>query len=307
MGAEIAWGILRDGGSVKIVYFTCSGPDQDSEISKVRSREARAAWSLFEFSDVKILELNLPESPVEGPASYEGEAVISAAERICESMSDLPRNSILLVPAAHESHVDHRNARKSAVIAAGMMGRPDIRIVETTEYNDILSMRQNPIKVAVRILREFPLAGRFLRLRATAPGFRLGPPGVIFRDTPERLNMKIRMLRCFESQNPDLLCDYFSWESHYRSYIDTDKMSGFKVMDSTVDLSVMVFISLLSLTSLFFGGLVSSVGWIYESNALFYVVLGMGVMLTTFSIARRRFVLGIFALAFSLGFLGAPS
>lgn len=302
MGAEIAWGILRQGGKARIAYLTCSGPDKDSDMSRVRAKEARAAWDLFESSDVTFLDLGLPESPVDGPASYRDEEIVAASHKLSRSLNELPEGSIMLVPASHESHVDHRNARRLALLAHEILDRPDIRIIETTEYNDVLSMRQNPVKVCRLILAQFPLVGRRIRQRAQAPGFHLGPPGSMFRDTPERLQMKTRMLRSFASQDPELLLRYFSWPSRYRSFRETDRSTGFKILGGVGDFSVLIFVSLLTLNSMLFGEFLLSMNAISGSYLALSCIAALGFLLIVFSIAKRRSVLAILTSGFCVGF-----
>src|SRR5262249_18303239 len=45
VGAEYAYGAIKNDLSVRVAYLTCSGPNPEAEISRTRTAEALKAWS----------------------------------------------------------------------------------------------------------------------------------------------------------------------------------------------------------------------------------------------------------------------
>ena len=296
MGAELAWGIIRDGGEVKIAYMTCSGPEPTSQISKERTEEARAAWKLLHNDNITIANCELPQSEVAGPAAYSEDNLSRYSDLISDILSKLQPNSIVLVPAPNESHVDHNNARAAALRAVGSAKRVDLRIFETAEYNSILSMRHDPWEVVLRVLDELPFINRMLPKRFASPAFFGGPPGSMFKDTPERLDMKLLMLDAFPSQDPELLRQFFSWQSKYRPLWNGTQKLQFQLLDRTADISVVVYIALLIVTV----GVISTVA-MGGSPILGLIATIFGVLTILFAIRKKRLVLGLMGSAIVLG------
>jgi LmbE family N-acetylglucosaminyl deacetylase len=296
MGAEIAWGIIQGGGKVRIAYMTCSGQDPKSRISQVRSDEARAAWGLLHNENVMFEDAGLPSSAVAGPAAYCEADLARYGTIISNILSEISNGSIILLPASHELHVDHNNARQAAIRALEASDRSDFQVFETTEYNDVLSMRQDPIAVLFRALSELPLFHRVLPRRSISPAFLGGPPGSAYSDTPERLAMKISMLGAFLSQDPALLRSYFSWPSKYRPFWNDAHAPQFKILDRTTDISVLFYIVLLSLAVLF-----ASIVLVDANRMIGLIALIIGFLLFLFAVKKRRLMPGLLGGAIIFG------
>jgi LmbE family N-acetylglucosaminyl deacetylase len=248
MGAEMAWEILQEGGKVRIAYLTCSGPDPEAKISQVRVAEAHAAWHQIHNENVHIISADLPQSPVAGPPSYDEAALDRFRRLLVRNMNEMQEGAIVLLTAPLESHVDHNNARIAGINALETVDRDDFRVFETPEYNNLLSMRHDPVGVILTWLNQLPLLHRILPERSTSPVFLGGEIGSVFSDSSERLRTKIDMLSTFASQDPNLLKEYFTWPSRYRLLDKKPYPNAFQVMGRTADLSVIVFLILLYLS-----------------------------------------------------------
>ena len=242
MGAEMAWGIVRDGGQVQIVYMTCSGLDPSAPIAQQRAQEARAAWQQQFGAHVTFADANLPQSEVNGPANYSDGDLARFVDMLSRSVANLSEHAIVLIPASQETHIDHDNARLAAIRAVAASGRRDIRLIETTEYNEVISMRHDPVGVVFHILSEFPILRGLLPKRSVSPAFFGGPPGKMYSDTPARLDAKISMLGAFASQDPAVLRDHFSWPSKYRPVWQDQSASGFRILNKTADFGAVLFV-----------------------------------------------------------------
>ena len=215
-GAEYAYGSVRKGLSVRIAYLTCSAARPESEIAQIRKQEAIAAWSTFGIPDQNLTFINLSESPVRGPISQSRKELLHASRVLVHLFMSLPEHAVIIVPAEGESHVDHRTVRRLSMAAIAQSKRKDITIYETPEYNNYLSFVQGPHRAIRTLVRYMPLLNRLVEPYNGAANYVSGPPGFIFRDTPNRLLAKRTMLRCFHSQNGDRLAENFGHHTLYR-------------------------------------------------------------------------------------------
>lgn len=300
MGAEMAWGILRDGGHVHIAYMTCSGPDSSAPIAQQRAQEARTAWQQ-EFGDqVTFADANLPQSEIGGPANYSDEDLARFVDMLSRSVTDLSEQAIVLIPAAQELHIDHDNARLAAIRAVAASGRRDIRLIETAEYNEVISMRHDPIGVVFHIFAEFPILRGLLPKRCVSPPFFGGPPGQMYSDTPARLDAKISMLGAFASQDPAVLRDHFSWPSKYRPVWRNQSASSFRIMNKTADLGALLFVvSLLSVIATLSFALADDDFAIVSLEFLFGAALLVGATV------KKKWIPGLVGFAIIAGIVAA--
>jgi hypothetical protein len=300
MGAEMAWGVLRDGGNVHIVYMTCSGPDPSAPISQQRAEEARTAWQQ-EFGDqVTFSDANLPQSEIGGAASYSDADMALFVDMLSGCMTDLAEHAIVLIPAAQETHIDHDNARTAAIRAVAVSGRNDIRLIETAEYNEVISMRHDPIGVVFHILAEFPVLRGFLPKRSVSPAFLGGPPGRVYSDTPARLDAKISMLGVFESQDPAVLRDHFSWASKYRPVWQDQSASSFRILNKTADFGAFLFVVSFLLVIATFSFALADAHFVIASIELLF-----GAVLLVGATVKQKWIPGLVGIAMIAGIVAA--
>ena len=251
LGAEYAYGAIQHGLSVRIVYLTCSGPCPDAEIAQMRRAEALAAWSAFGVPNDKLTFANLSQSSVEGPAKYTERDIERARETVKAIILSLPRNAALIVPAAGESHVDHKTVRRVSLQALVDSRREDVTVYEGPEYNALLSLLHSPKKTIRTILRKLPLLTRLIKPFAGSPSYVNGPAGFVFRDTPARLKKKKELLMHFASQDGQQLLRFFGYETPYRRLAPSDYLReprrGWRIraFDGSCDASALALVLVL--------------------------------------------------------------
>lgn len=224
MGAEYAYEALTEGRSIYIVYLTCSGDDPETEISKKRQREAISAWKSLGVPVENMTFLDLPQTDI-GCPSCQSEPSLSQAHLILvDLVNNLPKDSAIILPAAGESHSDHRMMRKLALKATNGSKRPDLVIYETPEYNNYYSIVHAPSKSLRYVVRVIPLMSRVVSTYKGPCNFVNGGAGLVFQDTPEGLRIKKNLLKTFESQDGNLLIHYFGYPSLYRQILNPLKV-----------------------------------------------------------------------------------
>jgi len=67
--------------------------------------------------------LDLPNSPLAGPSLIDARQSEWARERVVQLMRELPVGAAVILPAAGETHVDHRTLRAVALRALQEVGR----------------------------------------------------------------------------------------------------------------------------------------------------------------------------------------
>jgi LmbE family N-acetylglucosaminyl deacetylase len=216
VGAEYAYGAIQHGFSVRIAYLTCSGPDPDAEISRIRKMEALAAWSTLGVPDENFTFADLTQSPIGEPARYSDQDIARAKEIFKTLIQSLPNDAAVIVPAHGEGHVDHGTVRKICLEVILDSKRQDFIVYESPEYNGFLSVVHCPERTARTILRNIPLLGRLIKRYTGRSNYVSGPPGFVFRDTPKRLAKKKELLTYFSSQDGELLNYFFGYETPYR-------------------------------------------------------------------------------------------
>jgi LmbE family N-acetylglucosaminyl deacetylase len=224
LGAEYAYGAIRNGLSVRVAYLTCSGPHPDAEICRIRRTEALAAWSTLGVPKENFTFANLTQSSVDGPASYSDQDIARAREVFKAAILALPENAAVIIPAQGESHVDHRAVRKVSLQAIVDSKREDLIVYEAPEYNAFLSLVHCPTRTIRTVLSHVPLLHRLVKPYAGSPNFVNGPRGFVFRDTPSRLEKKKELLKYFSSQDSDLLIRFFGYETPYRMVAPPDRL-----------------------------------------------------------------------------------
>ena len=223
IGAEYAYGAIRNGLSVRVAYLTCSGPHPDSEIARTREREALEAWSKLGVPRENLTFANIPQSlTISGPASQADRDIACAKEMFQTVILSLPQNTAVIIPAHGEMHVDHRTVRKVTLQAIIDAKREDLQVYESPEYNAFLSLVHCPERTIRTILRHIPLMRRLIKPYAGSSNYVNGSPGFVFRDTPSRLAKKRELMTSFTSQDGELLIRLFGYETLYRRLARSD-------------------------------------------------------------------------------------
>jgi hypothetical protein len=191
--------------------------------------------------------INLPQSPIEGPASYSDRDIAGAREILKSLIVALPKDAAVIVPAHGELHFDHRTIRKVSLQAIVDSNREDLFCYETPEYNSFLSLVHCPKRTIRTVLRHLPLLNRLVMPYAGSSNYVNGPPGFVFRDTPNRLAKKKELLTHFSSQNGGLLVGYFGYETPYRRLKPSERLQEpdtalcIPAFGGCVDLSALAF------------------------------------------------------------------
>jgi LmbE family N-acetylglucosaminyl deacetylase len=214
-GAEYAYGVVQSGLTVRIFYLTCSAPNPNAQIAKIRKAEALTAWSALGVPTQNCTFIDLNESPVFGPITYSDQDVARAREILSRLLLSMPKNAAVIIPAEGESHVDHKTVRKVSLLAIADSKRKDIVVYETPEYNGFLSLVHCPKRTIRAVFLRLPLLNRVLKPYVGPSHYVNGAPGLVFRDTPKRLAKKKELLTYFSSQGPKLV-QTFGHETPYR-------------------------------------------------------------------------------------------
>jgi LmbE family N-acetylglucosaminyl deacetylase len=225
MAGEYAIEARRQGKRVQVVYLTCGAATPEEPRVAIRRLECERAWELIGVPADKLLFLNLPQSEVEGPSRLTGEHLQSARTSIEAALADLPEKAAVFIPAAGETHGDHRALRQVSLEALERVGRTDLRTLEVPEYNGWYSLWHTPWRGLSFALSGFPLLGRIVSLsgdRARAGFLHGGPPHVLSPDAA-RLEKKRDMLRLFVSEDGPLLVKYFG---HCDWFRPVDRIKG---------------------------------------------------------------------------------
>lgn len=309
MGAEMAYGSLKEGYSVRILFLTCSAEIAESDMAGKRAAEAIKAWGSVNVPRENIRFINLPQSRIGGAPQYSDDDLERASGDIEDALNAMPEGSYVILPAEGETHVDHISVRQAAIGAARRLKRGDLTFFETPEYNLYLSMAQDPLRVVEKIARSIPYMEKLMGRESVFSGFPRGAPGSVFRDSPNRLDFKISMFDHFISQNPELLRAYFSSKSRYRAldvFSEPNPLSEkryFKILSRNSDFSVVMFLLLV------FGlaGTASHAvfdrfgGGGFEIGHLISLILMAAIL--AFGVARRRLTFSFLVGAMLVGLL----
>jgi LmbE family N-acetylglucosaminyl deacetylase len=296
IGAEYAWGSLKCGRDIRIVYLTCSGPHPDTPISHTRKMEALAAWATMSVPANHFTFINLPQSPVRGPKSYSDADVRAAIEVVKSLVSELS-NPAMIIPAYGESHVDHNALRCVCLQAIRDVRRKDIVVYESPEYNVFLSLLHCPRRTIRTMARCVPLMTKFIRPYLGPANYVSGPAGCTFQDSTSRLLNKITLLGYFSSQEPSLLVRYFGHKTRYRKLMRSDVVSANKepfsirALGGYCDTSALLLGAAILLINVLTTNLVAK--WIiFESNTFFstanYLAVFSGAVASIYLIRTLR-------------------
>jgi hypothetical protein len=139
----------------------------------------------------------------------------AAYESVRSLVQALPEYPAIIIPAAGETHVDHRTLRALVLNAVAGSGRNDVAVYEVPEYNSLLSLSHSPSRMLRTVISCVPGLGRVLGNYTGSPGFGSGGGGMQFSDGT-LVHTKQSMLRAFHSQDVKLLLRRFGGHSTYR-------------------------------------------------------------------------------------------
>lgn len=220
MAGEYGIETLQSGKTVTVVCMTCGDIDANSEYAKTRRSEMLLAWSKAKLPSEKIIFIDAPESAMKGPANQDLNCRNRIEKIITNAILKLPISPVIFLPAAGESHIDHRTLRKLAINAVLASNRQDIEVYESPEYSNHCSLICNPfgvVKNMLQLIRGGRRIARLVNVDTLYPHyatFRLGAWSLPLN--VQRLNLKYDMLRSFKSQGGDKMVEYFGRPDVYR-------------------------------------------------------------------------------------------
>lgn len=212
------------GCRVQVAYLTCGASSPDQARAVTRRAESLAAWRALDVGEDDVFFFGLSEHAVSAPSTWTDAERERARAWLGGLLRQLPPNGVVFLPAAGESHVDHRGLRRLALEAWNEVGRRDLLFLEGPEYNDYVSLLQSPAKTLAAIASRLPLLARLRPARPAWTGFAEG--GVYWTLPPDeqRMNRRRELLRAFVSEDGALLVHLFGWFERYRPI--TDPVAG---------------------------------------------------------------------------------
>ena len=244
MAGEYGIETLQSGKTVTVVCMTCGDIDANSEYAKTRHSELLLAWSKAKLPSEKIIFIDAPESAMKGPANQDLNCRSRIEKIITNTILNLPISSVIFLPAAGESHIDHRTLRKLAINAVLASNRQDIEVYESPEYSNYFSLVCNPfgvVKNMLHLIRGGRRVARHINVDTLYPhyaNFKLGAWRLPF--SAQRLNLKCEMLRSFKSQGGDKMVEYFGRPDVYRRLNVSSESIGDELL-SGIELNGMVY------------------------------------------------------------------
>lgn len=244
---------LKAGNTVTIVCMTCGDIDADSAYAKTRRSEMLLAWSKAKLPPENIVFIDAPESKMQGPVNQDNVWQSKIEQIISNTILSLPIKSVVIMPAAGESHIDHRTLRKLAINAVLTSNRHDIEVYESPEYSNYCSLICNPFGTIKNLLRIVPGARRIAKhinfdtLYPHYATFRFGVWRLPFDE--QRFNLKCEMLKYFKSQGSEKMVEYFGRPDIYRSinvnraYFEDDLPPGIKLKGTVYSRLTIAFIA----------------------------------------------------------------
>ena len=218
LAGEYALWALTAGKSVRVVYLTCGADIPGSPKAVMRNKEAIAVWRSAGVTESHLHFLDYGRSPLSGTSVLSDPGRLEATARIARLVREANPGTAVFLPAAGESHADHREIRRIGLRALNESGRRDLVVLEAPEYNPYLSFVRSPPKAFQYLVKSVPLVRRFARYfhRSGFPGFVHGSHAYRLLDAGEIHQEKLKMLRGFVSEGGELLVRHFGWRNQFR-------------------------------------------------------------------------------------------
>jgi LmbE family N-acetylglucosaminyl deacetylase len=309
VGAEYGIKALAKGFSVRVIYLTCSAERPDLDIARRRREEAVSAWALLGVPETHLMFLDLPQSPVEGPRQQSDQELRVVERQLVQLIESMPSPAALIVPAAGESHVDHRTLRRVALEALRLSRRLDVTALEAPEYNTAISVARGAGHAFRVVLRSFvPLAKTVINPYVGSAHFVNKGALPVFACDAAAVAIKCELLRQFESQNADdILISSFGHATPYRCVTATsdDMPWTFGAFGGRCDWSSLLLALGISAGAILVGALGGAMSrQIFEGSLVVAVAGALTLAVLTFAAVRRlSLAKAVFAATVLLGLL----
>ncbi len=185
-------------GAIRIVYGV---QDESEETALLRQQEAIHAWSLIGVGPESIDHLHLFSKEKDRHDEDQKGAVDSLGRVI-----DQFKPTMIVMPLFEGGHIEHDLLNH--LVSKHLLPKVGVSVYEAPEYSPFLSLKYTPQKV-------INLCARWLfgliQYRGSPDGID-GRPLYRLEMTQKELDLKIRMLSCFKSQDPVTLCKRYGFE-----------------------------------------------------------------------------------------------
>ena len=185
-------------GEIRIVYGV---QDDSEETALLRQQEAIQAWSLIGVGPESIDHLHLFSKEKGLHDEDQKEAKESLARVI-----DRFKPTMIVMPLFEGGHIEHD--LMNHLVSKHLLPKAGVSVYEAPEYSPFLSLKYTPQKVITLCARW--LFG-LIQYRGSPDGID-GRPLYRLEMTPKELDLKIRMLACFKSQDPFTLSKRYGFE-----------------------------------------------------------------------------------------------
>ena len=210
------------GCRVQVAYLTCGASSPEDSRALTRREESLAAWQSLDVGGEDVFFFGLPEHAVSAESTWSADDRERARAWLGGLLRRLPAGAVVFLPAAGESHVDHRGLRRLALEAWREVGRTDLLVLEGPEYNDYVSMLQSPRKTLTAIASRLPLLAHFRPAHPAWTGFAEGGAYWTLPDNEQRMQRRRQLLSAFVSEDGPLLVHLFGWYERYRPVINAE-------------------------------------------------------------------------------------
>lgn len=204
------------GCPVQIAYLTCGASSPEQPRAVTRREESLAAWRALDVGADQVFFFGLSEHAVSAQSTWTAADREGARAWLAGLLRGMPVNGVVFLPAAGESHVDHRALRQLALEAWREVGREDLLFLEGPEYNDYVSLVQSPEKTLMALASRLPLLARFRPARPAWTGFAEGGAYWTLPPNEQRMSRRRELLGAFVSEDGPLLVQLFGWFERYR-------------------------------------------------------------------------------------------
>lgn len=207
LAGEYALAVIEASKTVRIGYTTCGDSAPATARAHQRHMESTDAWSKAGVAGSQLTFMGLPQSNVDGPSLWTEEDRRILRSSLIEQFLDAFEGSVVIIPAAYESHIDHRNSRCAALNALMDSHRSDLTVLECAEYNQLFHLLENPGKSLAYIGSHLFLLSRIVRRfsRTSRQGFADIEPLLQLENSKPRQTRKQILMQCFTSEYNTML------------------------------------------------------------------------------------------------------
>ncbi len=202
LGGELALAAIEGGHTVTIAYLTCGDTEPGTPRAEQRAAEARRVWTEAGARETDLHFFGLPQTELGQPSRWTPAECNRAAEELKGLFAAARLGTTVVLPAAYESHIDHRTTRVAALTALAAVDRRSLQALERAEYNTLYHAIDNPYKVLRLICDRLPLVPRITRrmISRSDGGFSTVSVNYRLKADPERARRKQRLMSLFSSE-----------------------------------------------------------------------------------------------------------